>query len=539
MSTATERQLTFKTEPYAHQLRGFKLMKDKEYFALHMDMGTGKSKLAIDVAAYRFINGAIKAVLVIAPNNVHIQWIEEQFDEHCAVTFIPFVWRSDQINRNIYKRLLNHFLMEPSHHLKVMVVNVEAFQANTVIPFIATFVKKHETFIILDEATRIKTAKARRSQLIHRLNKYGQRCELTGTPVAKSPLDLWSQFEFLKANYFKCTFFIFQHRYGIMMQGTNPHTGGRFSTPIDEKTYSIVRHKLKTIGEQRNGKLMPDDYDAVATITGVSEKNVRFIEQHPAYTRHKRLQELKDLIAPDVFTVTKEECLDLPPKVYERIFVTPSKEQMTIYKRLKSELLARYDGQELTVTNKVALTTRLLQICGGFFPYIDDGKAKATLIGAKNVKLEAIKADLDEVSETQQVIIWAHFVKELKLLHQELTKEGYTCVLHYGGTLQMRRQMNINDFQDKKVQIFIGNPSVAGFGLNLQNGTLQYFFSNSFRTEERLQAEDRSHRIGVQGTCVYKDVVLKGTVDEKVYQSLIDGKDMNDFFKQPIGEILK
>jgi len=80
--------------------------------------------------------------------------------------------------------------------------------------------------------------------------------------------------------------------------------------------------------------------------------------------------------------------------------------------------------------------------------------------------------------------------------------------------------------------VFIGNAQTAGFGLNLQNATLQYFYSNTFRTEERLQAEDRSHRIGVKSTCVYKDVIVRGTVDEKVYESIKAGRDMNDYFKR-------
>jgi len=537
--------MIFKTKPYDHQGVAFEKFKDSEYFALFADMGTGKSKIAIDICAYRFQQGRINACLIIAPNNVHTQWVREQFPAHCPIEYKSFIWSSSKRGSKQWVEALALFLVEDSIKLKVLAVNVEAFQSDSVISTVATYVKNHSVFIIVDEATRIKNRAAKRTKTIHRLNKYGIRCILTGTPTAKSPFDLWSQMEFLQANYFDTSYFIFQHRYGIMMQGVNPYNGGRYQTLIDERMYNIVLNRLKKFKEARGGTLMPDDYETVAALYKVSEKNVRFIEQHPEYTRYKRLDELKSLIAKDVFSVKKEDCLDLPPKVYEKIYVDMSKEQRRIYKSLKTELLAQYEGQELTIANKVALTLRLMQVMGGFFPYTEaaivlpganpkfvshDRVVKAKLIGETNPKLEAIKADLDEVPDEQRIIIWAHFVAELKLIYAELKKD-YSCCLYYGATPANDRLKIIEDFKANKYKIFIGNAATAGFGLNLQNATLQYYFSNTFKVEDRLQAEDRSHRIGVKSTVVYKDVIMKNTVDEKIHANIAAGRNLNDFFK--------
>ncbi len=536
--------MTFKTQPYKHQFEAFERFKDADYFALFADMGTGKSKIAIDVCSHRFLKGEVNACLIIAPNNVHQQWIKEQFPLHCSVPWRPYVWKSGVQSSKTRGSQLDVFLGEPMRGmLKVFAVNVEAFQTDTIEPFVARYVKNHKCFIIVDEATRIKNHTAKRTKIIHKLNKYGIRCVLTGTPTAKSPFDLWSQMEFLKANYFNTSYFIFQHRFGIMMQGVNPYNGGRYTTLIDEKTYNIIRGKLKKMKEARGGELMPDDFETVAAICKVSEKNVRFIETHEEYAKYKRLDELKAMISKDVYSIRKEDCLDLPPKVYEKLYVDPSPDQLRIYKQLKAELIAQYDDKELTIQNKVALTLRLMQVIGGFFPYmreqekiigqehyfdmVGDGK----LIGEHNPKLDAIMADLEETSDEQRVIIWAHFVPELKHIYDVLRKLYPTC-LYFGGTPSAERERIIADFKAGKYKIFVGNAQTAGFGLNLQNATLQYYFSNTFRVEDRLQAEDRSHRIGVQSSVTYKDVIMKGTIDEKVFEHIKAGRDLNDYFKQ-------
>lgn len=521
----------FKTKPYDHQLTAFNRFKDSPYFGLFMDMGTGKTKVTIDIAVHKFQKGEIDAVLVIAPNHVHSQWINEQFPIHCPIQYVPFIWISGKQKSRYFGDKLDAFLQDPTPgKMKVLAMNVEAFQSNSVIPYVATYVKNNKCFIVIDEATRIKNSGARRSKTIHRLNKYGTRAILTGTPTAKSPFDLWSQMEFLKENFFNCKFFIFQHRYGVMMKGVNQHTGARYSTLIDEKTFSICKSKLRKLHEARGGKLMQDDFEMVSVMLGISEKNVRFIDGENEYRKYKRLGELKEHISPYVYSIKKSECLDLPEKIYEQRFVDMSPEQKRVYNTLKTQLLVEYESKELSVLNKVALTTRLMQICGGFFPYQEEDRTpQLKMIGTKNPKMEALLEDIEELGDNK-VIVWAQFVAELKLINQVLSKD-YSCCLYYGGTPQNERARIIEDFKAGKYQIFIGNASTAGFGLNLQNATYQKFFSNSFKTEDRLQAEDRSHRIGVKNACVYTDIVIKGTIDERVAKVIKEGRDLNNFFK--------
>jgi len=187
-----------------------------------------------------------------------------------------------------------------------------------------------------------------------------------------------------------------------------------------------------------------------------------------------------------------------------------------------------------------------MQVVGGFFPYqeeregwLDGGQERgmvmvkdSALIGKSSVKMDALLEDLEEVADETKVIVWAHFVSELKLIAATLKAAGYSCCLYYGGTPSQERRQIIEDFKAGKYKVFVGNAATAGFGLNLQNATLQYYYSNTFRTEERLQAEDRSHRIGVKSSVVYKDIIAKGTIDERIAQNTKVGRDLNDYFKQ-------
>lgn len=525
--------MKFKTKPYAHQLEAFNRFKDVEYFALFMDMGTGKTKIIIDISAHKYETGQINAVLIIAPNHVHTQWVLEQLVEHSPIPYSALIWSSGKTNSRFFLKRLDDFLNFNTGKLKYFAVNVEAFQSDKVLSYIATYVKRNKVFTIVDEATRIKTPTARRSKNIHKLNKYGQRAILTGTPTAKSPFDLWSQFEFLTPNFFKTTFFIFQRRYGIMMKGVNRQTGRGYSTLIDEKTFNIAKSKIKRLKQERNVEELCDrDFEALSIIMSLSEKNVRFIARTSKYTRFKRVEELKVEIAPVTFSIRKEDCLDLPPKIYEPMYLEMGKEQKRIYNNLKQQYLAQFEGQELSVQNKVALTTRLMQVAGGFFPYKnEEGIQKIKPIHSGiNPKIERILDDIEELDDDLSIIVWAAYVPELELLYKELSKL-YSCCLYYGKTQSFKRDEIKKDFVAGKYKIFIGNTAVAGFGLNLQNATIQYYYSNSFSVENRLQAEDRSHRIGVKSVCVYKDVIYKGSIDEKVTQSIRAGRNLNDYFK--------
>lgn len=530
----------FKTEPYEHQRKAMDIIKDSKYYALFMEQGTGKTKVSIDVANYHFQRKRIDAVLLIAPNGVHEQWAKEQIPIHSSNEDYDLqIWDSKKMKSRARRSYLERFF-EWSGNLKWFFVNVEYFSTFTEKELFTKFVKDNKTMIIVDESTRIKNANAKRTKNIMGLGKHSViNLILTGTPVTRSPFDLWAMFEFMKNNFWECNYHIFNHRYGIHSKDINQYTGRSFQRLITEEDYRKVKWYIE------KGNTVED----ASIYSSISEKNVQFIMNMDKFSPYKRMNELRDYIKNRSFFVTKEECLDLPPKIFETVYVDPSPEQMEVYKNLKKHMYAEIGNRELSILNKVSLLMRLMQVTGGFFPSkykaemlegLDDDEVKSIiesekpiLIGKKNPKIERLKLELEEVGE-EKIIIWANFTAEVEMIMKELKKtfphwriEGY-----YGKIKKNERNKIKEDFQNGKVKILVANPSVGATGLNLQVSNLHYFFSNGYNLEFRLQSEDRSHRIGQKKTVLYKDLVIRKTTDEMVSKSLRNKKDILDFFRQ-------
>lgn len=424
---------------------------------------------------------------------------------------------------------------EQTHCLKWLCVNVERFQSSNgkdLLPFI-DYVKNNRVAIIVDEATVIKNHKANRSvnlQKIGRLATY--KYILTGSPITNSVLDVWSMFNFLNEDFWGCNYFIFSNRYSINIKDTNRSTGFSFQRKANIKDFQRVRELIE------QGSTDED----ISCILNMSQANVAFLREHPSHNKpFKKIEEIKNKISPYSYTIRKDQCLDLPEKIYELCVLEMSTKQKELYNTLVKKYLAMYEGKELSVQNKVALTMRLQQIAGGFFPYgevetLESGTMEthynAKQIEGTNPKLKKIVEDLNEVGD-YSVIIWARYVAEIELLRKELTKTFQDKIIevYYGGVSSKRREEIKKDFQSGYIDVLIINQQAGSMGLNLQNSYLNYYYSNSYSLLNRVQSEDRTHRIGQTNSVIYKDLIMKDTVDEKILLSLKGHKEVLDYFK--------
>ena len=533
----------FKTTPRSYQLEAYNRFKDSNHFALFFTMGLGKTKTILDIVSYKYLKGDTKALVVIAPNGVHAQWIDEQLPEHLNVPYETFVWDSAKLNRKYYKAQGNRFFKQDNpDKLKVLAINVEAFSHKTVKRYMDFFTQKYgdKVFIALDESTKIKNPSAQRTKALLKYNKCGCRAILTGTPSAKNPYGLWSQFNFLEDDYFDINYFVFQHRYGLLVRDSNYQTGRSFNRAINEKDYAKVLGRIKKMRERNidagiGDKLTAVDIERIAMLSNMSSSVIKTLVESNKFVQYRNLDQLKSLIAPITISKDKSEILDLPPKIYTVSYVVMSPEQEKIYNSLKETLRAQYTGRELSVQNKLTLTMRLAQVTGGFFPYSleDEGVRQTDIkrIESATCKVECLMDDLEGIDfEKTKCIVWAVYVAELKMLYAEISKE-YTCCLYYGGIPSSERAEILQDFKAGKYDVFLGNIATGAYGLNLQNASVQLYYSSNFLNEARLQAEDRSHRLGTTAeVVVYKDIVVKGTVDELALESIRQGKELNSFF---------
>jgi SNF2 family DNA or RNA helicase len=228
------------------------------------------------------------------------------------------------------------------------------------------------------------------------------------------------------------------------------------------------------------------------------------------------------------FRKKKQDCLSLPPKVYERQYVYMTAEQEKAYRMMESEALAAYEDLNCAAPFVITKYLRLSQIAGGIFPGVDADENKIIKLFDPNPKLERLVEVIDELPKGEQIVVWARFRKEIEFIYDRLTAEGYTCVKFYGGVGYKEKIEARAMFKDKQAQIFIGNPASGGKGLNdLIGATWVIYYSNDYSAENRQQSEDRNHRNGTIKV-TYIDLITNKTIDGEVLSVLQQNKDYSD-----------
>lgn len=488
--------MLFKTQPYVHQLAAFERSSELESFALTMEQGTGKSKVVIDSVAHLYNLGRLTGLLIIAPNGVHRNWILKEIPKHLP-DYVPYAasaWSSAASK----KEQLAHDAMMMSPHLRIFAVNVEAMHVPRVVKEVRLFLNAAQAMTVIDESTRIKSPSGVRTKNILALTPLSRyRRILTGTPVTQSPLDVFSQYSFLDPDLFGTrSFTVFRSRYAEMMDVSHP----------------LVQHIMRTQQLRYAPALIATD--------------------SLGHAIYKNLRELKSLTDPHTLRVLKKDCLDLPPKIYTRIPIEMHEAQAKAYadlkRRLKSGLIATDTaGRPLTKLNSIMYLQRIL--CGTLPGVMtEDGKDAQLLPPDKNPRVQALLADLAETDE--QAIIWCRFTDDIRAVTDALAAAyGPAAVVQYfGETSKDDRVQAIDRFQDGSARFFVGNPQAGGTGLTLTAAGQVHYYSNSFKLEDRLQSEDRAHRIGQHKTVRYVDYEVEGTIDSKILQALHEKKNVAD-----------
>ena len=459
----------FKTKPYAHQITALEKSWNKEVFAYFMEMGTGKSKVLIDNIAMLYDKGKINGALIVAPKGVYQNWFNGEIPTHLPdhIDKKMVLWRA-LINQK--QQLQLSTLFESGEDLHILIMNVESLSTKKGIDFAAKFIRTHSTLMAIDESTTIKNPDAKRTKAIVSLGlnaKY--RRILTGSPVTKSPLDLYKQCEFLSPWLLDhSSYYTFRTRYAVMRTA---NFGGR----------------------------------SVQLVVG-----------------YKNLGELSKKLEPFSYRCLKEDCLDLPEYTYTKRIIQLTPEQKKIYLTMKQIALAQLDGKLMTTATALVQLMRLHQITCGHFT-ADDGTIKEI----KNERITALLELLEEVEN--KAVIWAHYRYDIasiiKAVESKFGKDSY--VTYYGDTSSDDRQKAIEEIQnpDSKVRFIIGTPQTGGYGITLTGANTMIYYSNGYDLEKRIQSEARINRAGQTRKMTYIDIQCEDTVDEKIVKALV--KKMN------------
>jgi len=462
----------FKTKPYDHQTHAWRESKDKIEYALFMDMGTGKSKVIIDTISYLYWAKKIDTVLIFSNKGSYRNWITSEFPAHLPEDIETHMtyWQASPNTDLMATYALFGYTIEA---LKIMVMNIEALAYKTPSELAISIVKSNKTFVVIDESTSIKNISAKRTKsaiLIGRQALY--RRILTGEPIANSPLDIWSQAMFLSPKLLRfASYFSFRSYYAKMVA---INAGGRaFSKVVGYQNISELEANLKSWS----------------------------------------------------YRIKKEDCLDLPPKVYQTYTIQMTDDQAKVYKQLKDESVAWLSAQSV-ISAPLAITKllRLHQLACG---HLSDDTKEGEIVF--NNRIDALMEILEEVSG--KAIIWATYRKNIDIIRKTITaKYGQEAIVTYfGDTSDADRAEALVKFQDPNnpCRFFLGNPKTGGYGLTLTAASTVIYYSNNYELEVRLQSEDRAHRIGQTKSVNYIDIVCEKTVDEKIIKALRSKKQIS------------
>lgn len=468
----------FKTKPREYQREALNRAWDKPAYALYMDMGTGKTKTAIDLYSAYFLEGRVDRILILTKYSTRMNWVRE-FGIHSPVEHDCMVLDTSKPDR------FERWNTELTGAMKVLVVGTESFAAGRAADLAARFVGcSSRAGMVVDEAHMIKNHSAKRSKAAVSVGRGARyRMVMTGTPVANAPLDLYMQFELLDPNIIGVgDFYSFRNRYAVM--------GGYEGREI--------------VGYQN-------------------------------------MEELIELVSPHVYQVRKSEVLtELPPKVYEIREVKLNDEQKRLYKEILKHNRAVSGDRGLYVKTVLERMLRLQEICGGIITYEKESVDGAVsyehcAIPGVNPKVEELLA----IAEEHQVptIVWCRYLPEIAMVTRAL-RERYGAdqvVEIHGAVSEQDRDHNVQElFQKRRARFLVGNTQTGGTGLNMTAAELVVYYSNSFSYIERDQSEDRAHRIGQTKSVLYIDLVAEGTVDATVIEAVKNKKDVSEFVRSSI-----
>jgi len=460
-------KLKYKLKPFDHQIDALEYGWNKAEFGLFMEMGTGKSKVLIDNMAMLYLDGQINFALVIAPKGVYRNWVAKEIPEHMSddIRHRVIRWVSGP-NKKQKEEMRS--VQDTFDGLTIFVMNVEAYSSlkgQKAGQWMSRMLGSRG-MIAIDESTTIKNHKAKRTKSLMKIAVgFKYRRLLTGSPVTKSPMDIYSQCEFLRPGLLGFeSFYAFQGRYAIVQR--------------------------RTMGAA-----------AFQQIVGF-----------------RNLDELTQRIDMFSFRVLKKDCLDLPDKIYTARYVGMSTEQFKMYDQIRRHAMVLFDNGEMsTAPAVITQMLRLQQIMSGHLK-TDDGD----MLYFPSKRMDALEEIVNE--HDGKAIIWSRFRYDIIQITEMLNKKfGEGCAASYfGDTSDDDRAAAVLNFQNPNhpLRFFVGNPATAGYGLTLTEANLVVYYANDFNLETRIQSEDRAHRIGQKNNVTYIDLICEGSIDERIVSAL-------------------
>jgi SNF2 family DNA or RNA helicase len=453
------------TRLYSHQRDAVEKVLPSRVAGLFMEMGTGKTRTAIELVYRR--RERVRRVVWLCPVSLK-RTIAHEIQKHTDAAEADVYVFDD---RTALSRLPGTFWY---------VVGLESLSASTRVVLTLAHLIDEDTFVVLDESTYIKGHRALRTRRATQLAARARyRLILTGTPLTQGVVDLYAQMRFL-----------------------SPRILGYHSF------YSFAANHLV------------------------------YSEQYPGMiVRTLDTEYLAARVQPYVYQVTKEECVDLPSKIHKRRWYPMTSDQRALYDRAKTDMLraAAADPDDRLLI--LRLFTALQQVACGYYRFRDEG-GEWQVLRAPHQRLRTLADVVRNIPAGEKVVVWAKYHRDIRRIARALEREhGTGCVAQFHGRLSERqRNAELERFRGP-ARFFVATQAAGGHGLTLNEAAHVVFYSNSFKYSERLQAEDRCHRIGQTRHVTYVDIVCERSIDERILEVLDTKGSVVENFRQKVERI--
>lgn len=482
----------FKTEPFPHQLREFEETRSKPGWARLWEMGCGKTKPTLDEIAYLEEQGEITGAFILAPNGVHRNWITDEIPRHLpdslAERMKSILWRSSKANQVGHKNEAKEVMAHKGFSLCAM--SYDAIMTDVGSKFAKEFITSRRCAGILDESPRIKTPGAKRTVRVLAMGKYfPYRRILTGTLVDDKPFDVYTQLKFTNPDVWRAI--------------------GCDDASAFKATFGVWKQQSVHTG-QMNADGSPK------------------MREFPMLVAFRNLELLKKVVAENGSRLRKEDVLNLPPKLYSKRYFEMTPAQWKVYEDIRREFYSFLDSGEM-VSADLAITRmlRFQQITSGYIPTDDGEDGELVSLCTPNPRVKLLTEIVEEAGH--QVIVWAKYRQDITSILAALAEAGISAVRYDGLCSETEMGVNVDAFKRGDVQVFVSNPAKGGEGLTLTCAKTMVYFNNGFKLAQRLQSEDRFHRIGQDQPVHVIDLCAVGTIDNAIIDSLRKKYEMASF----------
>lgn len=452
---------------WQNQEEAYQFAMSRPATMMAMDMGTGKTRVAIDVSMSR---ADVWRVLVVCPKAVVSVWPKELGKHASDKQWECYTRQSGKIADEA-KRVKDFIVPRGAPGVKrYVVINYDSVWRKELGEVI---LRAGFDMVILDESHRAKAAGSKVSRFLALLGKRVKyRLCLSGTPMANSPLDVYGQYRFLDPLIFGTNHNAFMQEYAVM--------GG------PERRF-VVGYK--------NQRKLNEKFQSIAYQCSMADVSQR-------------------LKLPE----------QLPPTTWE--VQLPTKDMRTL-RELSKEFVAECStGNTIVVNNVLTRALRMQQIAAGFCLTVSEPGTPAEAGDLNTAKADALLDYLGDIGPQEKVVVFCQFKHDLDVIYDVALKSGRQPFELSGRRNQLDYWKESLRGDVLAVQIQAG---AEGVDMTCSNHAVYFTLPYSLALYDQSKA--RLYRPGQTRPVSFVHLIAEGTIDELIYQSLMRKRSLIDAVK--------